>query len=152
MIIVLSLLISCGLFPPGKKSYLENYNIAHDLMIQNQPTEAIPYYRKVLSQKEHFKPIFPELAACYQQTGELDSAIAYYMGAIALNPKNLSAYRSIEEILTQQGKYDRAEIWHRDSTEVERDELSPYSAPVRINFDNSEGIGNDSLWKSLNDK
>ncbi|UCE66840.1 MAG: tetratricopeptide repeat protein [Candidatus Zixiibacteriota bacterium] len=150
--IVLFLFNSCALFPFNKKSYLENFEIAHNLMIQNQPAEVIPYYRKALGQKKHFEPIYKELPACYQQTGELDSAVVYYMGAIALNPKNIGAYRSIEEILISQGKNKEAQLWHRDSTEVEEDMPRPYSAPISINLDYLKEINIDSLWESLNDK
>ena len=116
-------LASCGLFPPDEDAYLENYNKAHDYMIQNQPARAIKYYKKALKQKEDFIPIYQELAVCYQQTGENDSAIVYYMGAIVYNPRNVDAYQSIGNIYFLQGNYDEALIWYERGSEV--NELYP---------------------------
>ncbi|MEE9554503.1 MAG: tetratricopeptide repeat protein [candidate division Zixibacteria bacterium] len=116
-------ILSCGLFAPSEDAYLKNYTKAHEFMIQNQPEKAIPLYRKVLKQKEDFKNAYQEMAVCYQQLGEIDSALIYYQGAIVYNPANVDAYQSIGNIYYTQGKYDDAVIWYERASEV--DELYP---------------------------
>jgi tetratricopeptide (TPR) repeat protein len=117
------ILTSCGLFGPGEDDYLKNYTRGHEYFLQNQPAKAIPYFRKVLKQDEHFTPVYQELAVCFQQIGEEDSAIVYYMGAIAHNPRNVDAYQSIGNIFFMRGEYDEALIWYERASEV--DELYP---------------------------
>lgn len=122
---VTSLLViaSCGLFAPDEDTYLKNFSKGHDFMLQNQPAKAIPYFKKVVKQEEHFVPVYQELAVCYQQLGQDDSAITYYMGAIAHNPRNVDAYQSIGNIYFMQDNYDDALIWYERGSEV--NELYP---------------------------
>lgn len=122
MILVLTS-VSCGLFSPNNNAYLENYTKAHEFMLQNQPARAIPFYRKTLEQKQDFTPAYQELAVCYQQVGENDSAIVYYEGAIVYNPKNVDAYQSIGNIYYLEGEYDEALTWYEKGSEV--NELYP---------------------------
>lgn len=119
----LLLLTSCGLFGPGEDAYLKDYTRGHEYLLQNQPAKAIPCFKKVLKQKEHFAPVYQELAVCYQQIGEDDSAIVYYMGAIVENPRNVDAYQSIGNIHFMKGDYDEALVWYNRASEV--DELYP---------------------------
>jgi len=137
VIMALFLLNSCGLFGPNEDTYLRNYATGNDLMKEERYAEAISYFKKAFRQNRQFEPIFQKLATCFQKTEELDSAIVYYMGAIAYNRSNLKAYRAIEEILIMQGKHNEAELWHQYSIEVEdeENEPSPYSAPTIINPD-----------------
>ena len=120
-----AIILSCGIFGRSEKGYLANYTRGHQLMLANKPYEAIPYYRKVLDEKEDFAPTYQEIAVCYQQLGENDSAVVYYMGAIVYNPKNVDAYQSIGNIYYTEGNDDEALIWYDRATEV--DELYPRS-------------------------
>ncbi len=116
---------SCALFPPEEDAYLKSYAKAHDYMLENRPEKAIPLYKKSLKQKEDFLPVYQELAVCYQQIGQADSAILYYEGAIAYNPRNVDAYQSIGNIFYMKGDYDDALIWYDRGSEV--NELYPRS-------------------------
>ena len=114
---------SCGLFAPSEDAYLKNYTKAHEYMVQNRPEKAIPLYRKVLNQKEDFKSAYQEMAVCFQQIDQTDSAIVYYQGAIVYDPANVDAYQSIGNIYYMQGNYDDALIWYERASEV--DDLYP---------------------------
>jgi Tfp pilus assembly protein PilF len=111
--------LSCGIFGRGEKGYLANYTRAHELMMANRPYEAIPYYRKVLDEKEDFAQAYQETAVCFQQMGENDSAVVYYMGAIVYNPKNVDAYQSIGNIYYTEGNDDEAMTWYDRATSVD---------------------------------
>jgi tetratricopeptide (TPR) repeat protein len=111
--------LSCGIFGRTESGYLQNYSRAHQLMVANQPYEAIPLYRKVLGEKQDFAPAYQEIAVCYQQMGEIDSAIVYYMGAIVYNPRNVDAYQSIGNIYYNEGNDDEAMTWYDRATEVD---------------------------------
>jgi tetratricopeptide (TPR) repeat protein len=110
---------SCGIFAPGEDAYLKHYTKAHEYFTQNQPEKAIPLYKKALNSKENFAQGYHELAICYQQIGEADSAIVYYMGAIVHNPKNVDAYQSIGNLYYIQGNADDALIWYDRGSEVD---------------------------------
>jgi tetratricopeptide (TPR) repeat protein len=120
-----AVIFSCGLFAPSEDAYLKNYSKAHEYMVQNRPEKAIPMYRKVLKQKEDFKNAYQEMAVCFQQLGQDDSAIVYYEGAIVYDPTNVDAYQAIGNIFYVNGDYDSALIWYDRGSEV--DELYPRS-------------------------
>ena len=117
--------VSCGLSAPSEDAYLKNYTKAHEYMVQNQPQKAIPLYKKALKQKEDFAIAYQEIAVCLQMIGENDSAVVYYEGAIAYNPRNVDAYQSIGNIYYMKGNYDYALIRYDQATEV--DDLYPRS-------------------------
>ncbi len=112
------IILSCGLFAPAEDAYLKNYTKAHEFMTQNEPEKAIPLYRKVLKQKVNFTNAYQEIAVCYQQIGQADSAALYYQGAIVYNPANVDAYQSIGNIYYMQAKMDDALIWYERASEV----------------------------------
>jgi len=116
-------ILSCGPSAPQEDAYLTNYTKAHEYMVQNLPDKAIPLYRKVLEQKEDFAGAYPELAVCFQQIGQDDSAIVYYQGAIVHNPANVDAYQAIGNIYYMKADYDNALIWYDRGSEI--DELYP---------------------------
>jgi len=118
-----AIILSCGLSAPSEDAYLKNYTKAHEYLLQNQPEKAIPFYRKVLKQKENFKSVYQELAVCFQQIGEEDSALIYYQGAIVYDPANVDAYQSIGNIYYMSENYDDALIWYERASEV--DDLYP---------------------------
>jgi tetratricopeptide (TPR) repeat protein len=112
-------LLSCGIFGRTEGGYMQNYSKAHQFMLANQPYDAIPFYRKVLAEKKDFAAAYQEIAVCYQQMGEVDSAIVYYMGAIVYNPKNVDAYQAIGNIYYTEGNDDEAMTWYDRATEVD---------------------------------
>jgi len=125
LLLAILIICSCGLFGTSEDAYLKNYTKAHEFMVQNRPAKAIPLYRRALKQKPDFAPVYPEIAVCFQQIAEDDSAIIYYEGAIVHNPANVDAYQSIGNIFYMKADYDNALIWYDRATEV--DQLYPRS-------------------------
>jgi len=125
LLAIAPIILSCGMFGGSSNDYLANYTKAHDYLVQNKPAKAIPLYKKSIELKPDFGNAYQEIAVCFQQMDQDDSALVYYQGAIVCQPGNVDAYQSMGNIYYMNGDYDNAMKWYDRGSEV--NELYPRS-------------------------
>lgn len=114
------------------------HNLAYTHQKQGRLQDAIMFYRKALElepdyieadvnlantlhaqgeltkeQEGHYALLNKDLAAAYKQQGDLETAITYYLQAIAMNPSLEGAHYELAVIYQQTGKVEEAIAGYR---------------------------------------
>jgi len=111
-IIVLTVLIcSCGSKPSVDKDQAAMAR-ADKLMHEKNYQGALKEYRSVFKHHNKNPRLYRSIAECFENLGELDSAITYYEGAIVFRPTDSDAYQRIGDIYYKRVMYHEAMTWY----------------------------------------
>jgi tetratricopeptide (TPR) repeat protein len=87
--------------------------------------------QQILELQSSYVPALHLLGAIAQQTGRLDSAIAYYQQVIAHDPQHFEAYSNLAIALHDRGDLTASTTYFQRSLA-----LNPHHAPTHFNFGN----------------
>lgn len=105
-----------------------NFRLGFALMTQQNPAEAVGYYRAALAIRPNVV-VCDNLAYALRASGKLDEAIAYCERAIRMDPSYAPAHNNYGLALKTQGKMDLAIDSFRHALE-----LNPEFAPAHSNL------------------
>lgn len=86
--------------------------------------QAIPVFRRVLQLNPLNNSGWLNLANCFEQTGQLDSALSYLKMADALNPGSVNLMNSFAWVYLAQKEYNLAEQYWRRALKYDRNALA----------------------------
>ena len=114
----------------GQKTGLKK---ANRLFKEEKYATAIPYFKKVLSQKNN-QLVKTKLALCYKLTNQLKEALSLYEEIIRHPRAKSKTYYYYAETLMSLGKYEEAKIWFQKYASIEVEDENVHKMIASCDF------------------
>jgi len=90
-------------------------NIGVEYLQNNNPLEALRYFRKAMTSDNEFAPAWSNLGALFSQAGHFRYAEAAYIRALRINPRELVAMSNLGQLYDHLGQTELADWYNRQS-------------------------------------
>jgi len=90
-------------------------NIGAERLQNDDPLEALRYFRKALAGDSEFAPAWSNLGALYSEEGHYGYAEAAYVQALTINPRELVAMSNLGQLYEHLGQEELANWYNRQS-------------------------------------
>jgi len=102
----------CGPKPSEEARFLDHYQAGDNFMQDKKYKKALKQFRKALKIQNKNPKLYRQMALCFENLDQTDSAVTYYEGAIVFNPKDSDAYQRIGDIYFNSGMPHEAMTWY----------------------------------------
>ena len=102
----------CGPKPSEEARFLNHYQAGDNFMQDKKYKTALKQFRKALKIQDKNPKLYRQMALCFENLDQTDSAVTYYEGAIVFNPKDSDAYQRIGDIYFNNGMPHVAMTWY----------------------------------------
>jgi Flp pilus assembly protein TadD len=90
-------------------------NIGAERLQNDDPLEALRYFRKALASDSEFAPAWSNMGALYSEEGHYEYAEAAYVQALTINPQELVAMSNLGQLYQHLGQEELADWYNRQS-------------------------------------
>lgn len=90
-------------------------NIGIEQLQEDNPLEALRYFRKAIATDDEFAPVWNNLGALYSRADNFEYAEAAYLQALKVNPQELAAMSNLGQLYEYRGQVALADWFNKQS-------------------------------------